>query len=142
MADWTEMTLPTYHVVVGLLVNARRQVLIARRPPGKLMAGLWEFPGGKIEQGESQRMALTRELTEELGIEVLDADARFTIEHTYPDRHVILNVWQVARFSGEPVGCEGQQVRWVTQAELSEYTFPIANQQILAHLAELFDDSI
>jgi 8-oxo-dGTP diphosphatase len=136
------MTLPTYHVVVGLLFNARQQVLIAQRPPGKLMAGLWEFPGGKIEQGESQLAALTRELAEELGIQVLGAEARFTIEHTYTDRHVVLNIWQVARFSGEPIGCEGQRVRWVTSPELSEYTFPIANQQILGHLAELFDNSI
>ncbi|NKB46901.1 MAG: 8-oxo-dGTP diphosphatase MutT [Legionellales bacterium] len=133
----TSVSIPQLQVVVGLIGNAQHQVLIAQRPPGKMMAGLWEFPGGKVEANESHFTALVRELQEELGVRVLQAQAEWVIEQSYPDRHVILNVWQVTQFAGQPTGCEGQIVRWVTMDELSNYSFPIANQHILARLHTL-----
>lgn len=128
------MLIPQLPVVVGLITNSQQQVLIAQRPPGKIMAGLWEFPGGKIEANESQFAALARELQEELAIDVLQAQTECVVEQAYPDRQVILHVWRVMQFTGQPVGREGQIIRWVAINELTHYTFPIANQHILTRL--------
>jgi 8-oxo-dGTP diphosphatase len=101
------------HVVAGALFDEQGRILIAQRPPGKHMAGGWEFPGGKLEADEQPLGALKRELREELGIEVLDATPLIAYEHEYPHRRVLLDLWLVSRYSGEPSSVEGQPLQWV-----------------------------
>ncbi len=124
------------HVVAGVLVNERREVLVARRPPGGHLAGLWEFPGGKLESGEAPRAGLERELWEELGIRVLAARPFIQVEHDYPDRSVLLDVWRVRRWRGAPRGREGQPLAWVSPAALEEMSFPPADDPVIAALRE------
>ncbi len=123
------------HVVAAVIFNAARdQVLIARRPDHLHQGGLWEFPGGKVEMGESPRAALARELWEELALRVVRCTALMQVVHAYPDKTVQLDVWMVDEIVGTPVGNEGQAVAWVPLNRLSEYPFPAANQDILARL--------
>lgn len=110
--------------------DARGQVLLAKRPAGVHQGGLWEFPGGKIEAGESVPEALKRELWEEIGITVHASTPLITLEHAYPDRRVRLHVREVRDFSGEALGREGQSVLWVTPDALDQYAFPAANAPI------------
>jgi 8-oxo-dGTP diphosphatase len=105
--------------------------LIARRPEHADQGGLWEFPGGKVEPGETAREALGRELMEELGIVLLQAAPLIQIPHHYPHRAVWLDVWEVTRFSGRPHGREGQPLRWVSPPRLREHVFPAANRPIV-----------
>ncbi len=121
------------HVAVGLLLRSD-QVLIALRPKQSHQGGLWEFPGGKVEEGESVEAALSRELKEELGVEVHAASFVMQISHDYNDKKVLLDVWSVTDFSGEPSGAEGQPVKWVSQASLQDYQFPEANKPIVLWL--------
>jgi 8-oxo-dGTP diphosphatase len=93
-------------------------VLIAQRPPGKHMAGGWEFPGGKVGAGESPNDALRRELQEELAIEVQAAEPVIAITHHYPDRSVLLDLWWVTQYSGKPISAEGQPIQWVPIEQL------------------------
>jgi len=109
-------------------------ILISLRPAHKHQGGLWEFPGGKIEQGESAAEALCRELEEELGIIPTRLQPLLHHEHDYPDKRVSLDVWRVHNFSGTPIGREGQQIKWVSLSALSNYVFPAANQVILQAL--------
>jgi 8-oxo-dGTP diphosphatase len=95
------------------------QVLIAQRPPGKWQAGLWEFPGGKIDAGETAEAALVRELTEELGIRAHRLLPVQTFHHDYPDRSVEISLWLVPEFSGDPRGLDGQALRWVAPGMLA-----------------------
>jgi 8-oxo-dGTP diphosphatase len=111
--------LPLVHVVAGALLDQQGRVLIAQRPPGKHLAGSWEFPGGKLEAGESQLDGLRRELREELGIELQQAQWLAQIQHDYPDRRVLLELWLVSAFDGEPQSLDDQALRWVTAAELA-----------------------
>jgi 8-oxo-dGTP diphosphatase len=106
------------HVVAGALFDNEGRVLIAQRPPGKHMAGGWEFPGGKLEPDEPPLAGLKRELREELSIEVLDAVPLIAYEHAYEDRRVFLDLWLVSLFSGEPKSQEGQPLQWVAIEEL------------------------
>jgi 8-oxo-dGTP diphosphatase len=106
------------HVVAGALFDSQGRVLIAQRPPGKHMAGGWEFPGGKLEQNEQPLDCLKRELQEELGIRVLDATPLIAYEHSYPERRVLLDLWLVSLFSGEPSSVEGQPLQWVAIDQL------------------------
>ena len=115
MADSAGQT--RVRVVAAALFDGRR-VLIAQRPPGKHMAGRWEFPGGKVAPGETDLNALRRELREELGIEVLTARLCLTLAHAYPDRTVELSMWVVDQFWGEPRALDGQQIKWVAVAQL------------------------
>jgi 8-oxo-dGTP diphosphatase len=119
-----------FHVAVGVVRNARGEVLIARRLPGAHLAGLWEFPGGKLEPGEAPREGLIRELREELGIAVLNAVPLIQVRHAYPERRVLLDVWEVLEFTGDPVGREGQPLQWVTPDHLPTISFPAANRPI------------
>lgn len=134
-------------VVVGAVVDRHGKVLIAKRPDDKHQGGLWEFPGGKIEPGETQRQALDRELHEELAIDVQTATPLITIHHDYPDLSVSLKVWRVDGFEGAPHGREGQAVEWVESADLRKYSFPAANRPIVTALRlppyyAILDDSI
>lgn len=104
---------PLIPVAAACLVNARGEVLIAQRPEGKIAAGKWEFPGGKIEPGESAQQALVRELHEELGILVEEARPLIRVRHDYRDRTVLLDTWRVQSWQGTPQGREGQQLAWV-----------------------------
>ncbi len=106
------------HVVAGALFDSRGRVLIAQRPPGKHMAGGWEFPGGKLDPGETPRAGLDRELREELGIEVHEAAPLIAYEHEYPGRRVLLDLWVVTRYSGEPQPLDAPALQWVAVEEL------------------------
>jgi len=120
-------------------VDHSNQILISRRPDHLHQGGLWEFPGGKVETDELPEQALGRELREELGIQVTQAQPYLQVSHDYSDKQVLLDIWQVNGFSGQPRGMEGQDCRWVALSELlgsdSGYAFPAANQAILDKLA-------
>lgn len=119
-------------VVAAVIDDGEGRVLLALRPEDKHQGGLWEFPGGKIDDGESAAAALKRELFEELGIEVDAARPLLRVRHRYPDKSVALDVWRVSRFHGEAHGREGQAVEWVAQSELCERAFPAANASIVS----------
>lgn len=120
------------HVAAAAIISADgKDVLLARRPSNVDQGGLWEFPGGKLAPYETGLEALKRELHEELGIEIRRAQPLIRIHHEYPDKHILLDVWQVRDFVGEPFGREGQAVRWVPMTELFSYPFPAANLPIL-----------
>lgn len=122
-------------VVAGIIFDAaHEQVLLALRKPDQHQGNLWEFPGGKLEPDESQADALTRELSEEINLVVSDSQYRCSLEHRYADKHVQLHFWDVTAFTGEPKGCEGQELRWVSLTELSTYAFPAANQTVVNQL--------
>jgi len=107
-------------VVAAALYDEQGRVLIAQRPQGKHLEGRWEFPGGKVARGESEAAALTRELREELGIEVAESSPFMRLTHCYSDRSVELSMWIVERFAGVPRGLDGQLLRWVPPEELVE----------------------
>ncbi|CAA0096264.1 8-oxo-dGTP diphosphatase [Zhongshania aliphaticivorans] len=121
------------HVAVGVIFNSQGQILIARRHNDAHQGGLWEFPGGKVESGETVCEALGRELHEELGITIQSSSCAQLIEirHDYSDKVVLLDVWTVSDFDGEPSGKEGQPLRWVDRKLLSDYAFPAANIAII-----------
>ncbi|WP_221763886.1 Nudix family hydrolase [Methyloradius palustris] len=127
-------TRQTVDAAVGVLRRADGQVLLAQRPEGKPWAGWWEFPGGKIEQGESALAALKRELQEELGIEVLAAYPWLTRSFDYPERQVNLHFFMVRDWSGEPQGCEGQILSWQYPYGLNVSPMLPANAPILSAL--------
>ena len=120
------------HVAAAVIRGLDGRILIARRADTQHQGGLWEFPGGKVEAGESVEVALARELSEELGIGVTTARPLIAVRHDYPDKQVLLDVWEVSAFTGEPHGAEGQPLAWVTARELGDYEFPAANQPIVA----------
>lgn len=119
------------HVAVAVIRRADGQILLAKRADQQHQGGLWEFPGGKVEAGESVTAALHRELQEELGIRVTAARPLIKVRHDYADKQVLLDVWEVSSFSGEPHGAEGQPLAWVSPRQLPEYQFPAANQPIV-----------
>jgi len=121
------------HVAVAV-IEKDGEFLIAKRPIDKELGGLWEFPGGKVEIGESVFTALTRELREELDIKVTESNAFLKIFHDYPDKRVLLDIHKVIAFSGEEKGNEGQQLKWVKREELCNFDFPPANKKILKAL--------
>ena len=115
------------------------EILIAQRPPGSWQAGRWEFPGGKVEPTESDEAALRRELTEELGIDTLSAEAIDVFFHAYPDRSVEISLWVVRRFSGEPAGLDGQALRWVSPRQLAAADLLEADLPMIAPLLRVLD---
>jgi 8-oxo-dGTP diphosphatase len=124
------------HVVVGIIINAEQQVLVARRQSHQIKAGCWEFPGGKVEPGETAFAALQREFAEEIGISVTQAEAWMKFDYVYPHKHVLLDVWLIQAFEGTPTGAEGQVVGWVTAAEMTQMEFPEGNKVIIERLLE------
>ena len=119
------------HVAVGVILNEDKQILISRRSPDSHQGGLWEFPGGKLEPGETLEQALSRELKEELGIGVGRTSRLLQVHHDYGDKVVLLDVCMVWEFEGRATGLEGQAMIWVVPARLGEYTFPAANEPII-----------
>ena len=120
------------HVAVGVIYNSTRdKVLISKRSDNQHLAGYWEFPGGKVESNEDVSVALKRELFEELGITIDNAESYTVIEHAYPDKEVLLDVWKVFEWSGEPESREKQEFCWVGIDELNNYNFPAANKYII-----------
>ena len=120
------------HVAAAVIRGEGAKVLIARRADTQHQGGLWEFPGGKVEAGETVEAALHRELQEELGIVVNAARPLIKVQHDYPDKQILLDVWEVSDFSGEPHGAEGQPLAWVSPRDLLTYEFPAANASIVA----------
>ncbi|MEM6835795.1 MAG: A/G-specific adenine glycosylase [Cyanobacteria bacterium P01_C01_bin.120] len=129
----TETRAPLPHKLIGVAVvwNEQGQILIDRRPQKGLLGGLWEFPGGKIEPGETVEQCIRRELQEELAIDVEVGDRLITIDHTYTHFKVTLNVFHCRHTGGEPQPIECDEVRWVEVAELENFAFPKANSQII-----------
>jgi 8-oxo-dGTP diphosphatase len=119
------------HVAAAVVVNNHDEVLIAKRAVDAHQGGLWEFPGGKVEEGESVEQAVARELLEETGIRVEQARPLIRVYHDYGDKAVLLDVWRVEDFSGEVHGREGQPVKWVRPEQLADYAFPEANLPII-----------
>jgi 8-oxo-dGTP diphosphatase len=124
------------HAVVGILINQADEILIAERPPHKYCPGLWEFPGGKVEQGEDVFAALKREFQEEIDIQIISATPWFQLTHDYGDRNVLLDIWRITQFAGTPRGAEDQQIKWVKLHELSNFEFPAGNKEIIARLTQ------
>lgn len=122
------------HVMVGIILNPQGEVLVTQRQAHQDFAGLWEFPGGKREPHESAFEALSRELHEELGIVVRDAASWIEINHDYAHRSVLLDVWQVHAFEGEPQSRESQCMNWLSISALRKSDFPDANAAIVDHL--------
>ena len=118
-------------VAVGIARDTMGQLLVGQRPACKAYPGKWEFPGGKLEPGESVFKALVREFREELGLEIIRAEPAFVVHHLYPDRSVELNVWRVIDCRGEASGREGQTVCWVAPRELFGLDFLDGNQTIV-----------
>jgi len=116
-------------VSAAALVRSDGRLLLAQRPEGKTMAGLWEFPGGKVEAGESPQGALTRELMEELGVHVDEADmSPFAFaSHAYERFHLLMPVFLIRKWEGEVESKEGQQLAWVSDAEIRSYPAPAAD---------------
>ena len=126
-------------VVACALVDSDGRVLIAQRPQGKALAGLWEFPGGKVEPGEQPEVALIRELKEELGIDVTQAClAPVTFaSHAYDDFHLLMPVYVCRRWNGEVEKREHSDIRWVRPNRLREFPMPPADEPLIAHLIDL-----
>jgi 8-oxo-dGTP diphosphatase len=134
-----ESALPILTVVAVALVDADGRVLLAQRPEGKPMAGLWEFPGGKIHTGESPEAALIRELKEEIDIDVTEAClAPFTFaSHRYESFHLLMPLYVCRRWNGTLRPREGQALAWVRPAKLGEYPMPPADKPLVAMLQDL-----
>lgn len=123
--------LPHKYIGVAVIWNDRGQILIDKRRQSGSMAGLWEFPGGKIEPGETVEACIKREIQEELGIEIEVGDRLMVVEHIYSQFGVTLTVHHCHNAIGEPQPIECDEVRWVNLDELDRYTFPQANLQII-----------
>lgn len=119
------------HVAVGVILNKKGKVLIAKRSSQAHQGGLWEFPGGKLDADESVSQALTRELREELAIEVISTEPLINIRHDYSDKSVLLHVHTITHFTGDACGNEGQPICWVSPNELHLFEFPAANRPII-----------
>jgi 8-oxo-dGTP diphosphatase len=133
------MSIKLVLVAACALVDTDGRVLLAERPAGKSMAGLWEFPGGKIEAGERPEETLIRELKEELGIVVREpclAPLTFA-SHAYPGFHLLMPLYVCRRWEGTVVPKEGQQLKWVRPNKLREFPMPPADEPLVAHLMTL-----
>ena len=127
------------HVAVGVLIDSKGCVLLTRRQKGAHLAGYWEFPGGKVEAGESVHDALARELKEELGALIGETVPLMSVSHDYGEKQVLLDVHQVKDWNGEPHGAEGQPLAWVGAGSLDEFQVPQANAEIMSRVKTLLD---
>ena len=127
---------PIIHVVAGAIFDARGRVLLARRDGPREHAGLWEFPGGKVEPGETPLQALARELHEEIGIRIGDAEPLICVPHRYGEKRIALDVYRITRHTGRVRGMEGQAVSWVEPARLANYSMPAADKPVVAALRQ------
>jgi 8-oxo-dGTP diphosphatase len=129
---------PLLIVAAAAFVRSDGRLLLAQRPVGKPMAGLWEFPGGKVEAGETPQGALARELREELGVDVAetDMDAFSFASHSYEKFHLLMPVFMVRRWEGEIEAREGQQLAWVSAAEIRSYPAPEADLPLIEHFID------
>ena len=118
-------------VAVGILVNDKNQVFIAKRSSDKHQGGKWEFPGGKLEKGETSYQALCREMREEVGIEVQSATLLTEMTYHYKEKTVSLDFYRINKWLGTAQGMEQQPVRWVEKSDLDNYEFPEANSKII-----------
>ena len=126
-------------VAACALIDADKRVLIARRPQGKPLAGLWEFPGGKIEEGETPEDTVIRELQEELSVKVTKpclAPLTFS-SHDYLEFHILLSLFVCRRWEGTPTPREAQEIKWVRANRLRDYRMPPADEPLISHLADL-----
>ena len=126
-------------VAAVALIDADGRVLLAKRPEGKQLGGLWEFPGGKVETGERPETALIRELKEELGIDVAEsclAPLTFA-SHAYEDFHLLMPLYACRRWKGQVSGAEGQELAWVRPLKLKDYPMPPADVPLIPHLIDL-----
>jgi 8-oxo-dGTP diphosphatase len=133
------VSVKTVLVAACALIDSDGRVLLAQRPPDKSMAGLWEFPGGKVETGERPEQSLIRELKEELGIAVKEeclAPLTFA-SHLYPDFHLLMPLYVCRRWEGFVAPREGQQLKWVKPNELRNYPMPPADEPLIPHLTTL-----
>ena len=133
------MSKPILLVAAVALVDVDNRVLIAQRPAGKSMAGLWEFPGGKVDAGETPEQALTRELKEELGIEVCEtclAPLTFA-SHSYEKFHLLMPLFLCRNWEGEPTAREGQVLKWARASRLRDYPMPPADLPLIPALRDL-----
>jgi 8-oxo-dGTP diphosphatase len=133
------VTIKLVLVAACALIDPDGRVLIAQRPPGKSMAGLWEFPGGKVEADERPEQSLIRELKEELGIVVKEeclAPLTFA-SHLYPDFYLLMPLYVCRRWEGFAEAREGQQLKWVQPRELRNFPMPPADEPLISHLTSL-----
>ena len=124
------------HVVAGVIRDARGRILLARRTEGRDLSGSWEFPGGKVEPGETPEAALVRELCEELGIEAVVGTAIIDVPQRYPHKRLRLDVREIASWSGTPRGLDGQALAWVPPRKLADYPMPPADRPVVAALLQ------
>lgn len=127
---------PRVHVVAAILTDLRGRILLSRRTEGRDLAGLWEFPGGKVEPGESPESALERELREEIGIEIGATQALIAVPHQYSHKRILLDVRRVAEFRGRVRGRESQALAWVAPEKLADYAMPAADRPVVAALMQ------
>lgn len=128
----------TILVVAAALIDRDGRVLLAQRPPNKSMAGLWEFPGGKVEDGENPEDALIRELNEELGIDTWGsclAPLSFA-SHSYEDFHLLMPLFACRKWIGTPMAMEGQVLKWVSKSDLKNYAMPPADIPLIAAIRD------
>lgn len=128
--------LRSIHVMAAVISDARGRILLARRTEGRDLAGRWEFPGGKLEPGESPEDALVRELREELGIEARVGDHVISVPQQYPDKRLCLEVRHLTGWTGTPRGHEGQALAWVAPDKLMRYDMPPADRPVVAALLQ------
>jgi 8-oxo-dGTP diphosphatase len=132
--------MPVIHVAVGIIV-VKDKILVAQRSADVDQGGLWEFPGGKVEPGETVEQALKREMQEEIGITVVKASPLIQIQHAYPGKDVLLDVWKVEQFLGKPTICAGQtMLKWVRSTELTKLNIPAANHAIVKSILRILSE--
>ncbi len=133
------MSRPILLVAACALIDKDNRILLSKRPEGKALAGLWEFPGGKVEQGETPEETLVRELREELGIETkVPCLAPLTFaSHTYETFHLLMPLYVCRRYEGIPRGAEGQEIKWVRAGQLREFPMPPADEPLIPFLQDL-----
>ena|SRR5438128_652849 len=125
------------HVVVGIIINPQKKIFISQRLAHQEKPDFWEFPGGKVEEGEEPFDALRREFFEETGIRIVEATHWMKVEHKYPHADVLLDTWMIKDYIDEPRGAEGQMIDWIGKDELLKRQFPEGNKKIIEELMKI-----